>query len=154
MWARGVRWSSRRRRDKVYSKKVVLVFPKEMVRQPVIYRLSRDFDVVFNILKAKVTADEDGMMLMELSGPRAQVKRAVSFLEEQGVRVTTISKGAVIDGKKCTHCGACVAQCPADALYVEAETYLVKVSQEKCISCGLCVPACPYKAIEVPSLAA
>jgi len=138
----------------MYSKKVVLVFPKDIVTQPVIYRLSRDFDVVFNILKAKVTADEDGMLLMELSGPRGQVRKAVGFLEEQGVEVTTISRGAVIDEKKCTHCGACVAQCPADALYVEEGTYLVKLKQERCISCGLCVPACPYRAIEVPSLAA
>lgn len=138
----------------MYSKKVVLVFPKEKVGQPIIYRLSRDFDVVFNILKAKVTADEDGVLLMELSGPRRRVQSAVRFLEDQGVEVTTLSKGVVLDPEKCTHCGACVAQCPSGALYTEELTYMVQIDQEKCISCGLCVPACPYKAIEVPTLEA
>ena len=125
------------------------MFPKEKDGQPIIYRLSRDFDVVFNILKAKVTADEDGVLLMELSGPRRRVQSAVRFLEDQGVEVTTLLKGVVLDPEKCTHCGACVVVCPSGALSLEADTMKVLFDNEKCIACEFCVRACPPRAMEV-----
>ncbi|MBM4445669.1 MAG: (Fe-S)-binding protein, partial [Chloroflexi bacterium] len=36
------------------SRRVVLHFPRTLVEQPIIYRLVRDYDLSFNILKASV----------------------------------------------------------------------------------------------------
>ncbi|MBC8436540.1 MAG: (Fe-S)-binding protein, partial [Candidatus Omnitrophica bacterium] len=37
------------------SQKIVLHFPRRMVDQPIVYKLVKDFDLKFNILKAHVT---------------------------------------------------------------------------------------------------
>jgi NAD-dependent dihydropyrimidine dehydrogenase PreA subunit len=47
--------------------------------------------------------------------------------------------------EKCIACGACVDQCPVEAI---AEGTPYKIDAEKCIDCGACVPACPSEAIE------
>jgi hypothetical protein len=50
------------------SKRIVLHFPHRLVDQPIVYKLVKDFDLQFNILKAYVTPQEEGLMVLELSG--------------------------------------------------------------------------------------
>ena len=45
----------------IVSKKVVLHFPSRLVDQPIIYRLIKEYDLTFNILKASVIPDEEGL---------------------------------------------------------------------------------------------
>ena len=45
----------------------------------------------------------------------------------------------------CIMCGACAAQCPAEAIY-EGESHF-EINHEKCLSCGSCKAQCPAKAI-------
>ncbi|MHB8174162.1 MAG: NIL domain-containing protein, partial [Nitrospirota bacterium] len=47
--------------------RVVLTFQRWQLDQPITYRLVKDFDLVTNILQAKVTPDE-GRMSLELVG--------------------------------------------------------------------------------------
>lgn len=47
----------------------------------------------------------------------------------------------------CLHCGACMAVCPAGALYKEKETGYILADKEKCIGCGLCKDVCPMHVI-------
>jgi len=47
---------------------------------------------------------------------------------------------------KCISCGACVGDCPTDAI-AEGEGIYV-IDAEKCIDCGACAPTCPVDAIE------
>ena len=47
----------------------------------------------------------------------------------------------------CIACGACMPECPVDAIS-EGEKYTI--DQDACIDCGACVPACPVGAIEAP----
>ncbi|MEI6501710.1 MAG: NIL domain-containing protein, partial [Armatimonadota bacterium] len=44
------------------TKRVVFKFPKNLVEQPITYRLVKDFDIVFNIMRARVTED-DGLLV-------------------------------------------------------------------------------------------
>lgn len=48
----------------------------------------------------------------------------------------------------CNHCDnpACVAVCPAGALFKEAEFGFVVQKHDECIGCQSCVEACPYGA--------
>lgn len=47
----------------------------------------------------------------------------------------------------CNHClnPACVASCPAGAIYKRGEDGIVLVSQEKCRAWRMCITGCPYK---------
>jgi len=44
----------------------------------------------------------------------------------------------------CINCGACVADCPVDAIKEGANKYEINAD---CIDCGACVGSCPVNAI-------
>jgi len=50
----------------VVSKRIVLHFPKRMGDRPIIYRLIKDYDLEFNILKALITPEDEGLMVLAL----------------------------------------------------------------------------------------
>ena len=64
---------------KTISKKVVLHFPKRMVDEPILYRLIKDFDLQFNILKASITPEAEGLMVVELKGDRKHYDQGVQY---------------------------------------------------------------------------
>ena len=66
--------------------RVKLTFPDELVREPVIARMVREFDVVPNIRRADV-GEDSGWIICELDGDAATVDRAVAWLQGEGVRV-------------------------------------------------------------------
>lgn len=129
--------------------KVVLHFPPQLVDKPLIYKLSRDFALEFNILKASVTPQEEGILVLELKGKDEDYKRAIDYLKENGVGVQPLTQDINLNYDVCTHCGLCLSICPVEALVKDSETEEVKFIKERCIACELCVKVCPYKAIEV-----
>lgn len=131
------------------SKKIVLHFPKRMGDQPIVYKLVKDFDLQFNILKAQVTPDEEGLMVLELSGEKENYDKGIKYLESNGVKLQPLSRDVVRNEKKCTHCGVCVPICPTAALVVDPATRKVIFENEKCIACEACVNICPPRAMEV-----
>ncbi len=52
-----------------------------------------------------------------------------------------------VDKSRCIGCGACVVECPVDAL--DLVDGLVVVNHEKCIRCGKCVRVCPANALNL-----
>jgi NADH:ubiquinone oxidoreductase subunit F (NADH-binding)/NAD-dependent dihydropyrimidine dehydrogenase PreA subunit/(2Fe-2S) ferredoxin len=58
-----------------------------------------------------------------------------------------------IDQQKCEQCGACLRNCPVNAVN-KSEDKVYTIIQEKCIKCGACFTACPEKftaVIKVPA---
>jgi len=49
----------------------------------------------------------------------------------------------VIDAEKCTGCGACAAECPAEAIEA-GDVYTIT---DACLDCGACASECPMDAI-------
>jgi ferredoxin len=131
------------------SKRVVLHFPRSLVEQPIIYRLVRDYDLMFNILKASVTPKEEGLLVLELSGEEEDYEKGVRYLAEVGVEIQSLSRDVYRDEVRCTHCGACITICPTHAFDLEPLTRKVNFLDEKCIACGLCIKACPPRAMEI-----
>ncbi|MCX7661801.1 MAG: 4Fe-4S binding protein [Candidatus Omnitrophica bacterium] len=131
------------------TKRIVLHFPKELVDQPIVFRLSRDFDLEFNILKASVTPQVEGLMVLELKGTEENIKRGFDYLRNVGVRIQPLSQDISWNDKKCTHCGVCIPLCPVGALVMDAQTRRVSFLEDKCIACELCIKVCPIRAIEV-----
>lgn len=131
------------------SKKIVLHFPHKLVDQPIVYKLVKDYDLSFNILKASVTPEEEGLLVLELSGEKKNYEQGVKYLKEAGVKVQPLSQDIIRNEERCTHCGVCVPICPSAALVVDPVTRKVNFYNDKCIACELCIKACPVRAMEV-----
>lgn len=131
----------------MYSKILILRFPKTEVEKPIVCYLAKDYDLTFNILNAAVLPRKEGVMVLELSGTRKNFREGVKYLKDQGVKVQNASQEVKRIKKKCTHCGACTAVCPTQALYIQRPEMSVDFKQKKCSVCELCVPACPTRAM-------
>jgi ferredoxin len=131
------------------SKKIVLHFSKEIWDKPVVCNLGKEYDLTFNILKAEVTPREEGLVVLELTGTEGQYRKGIRYLRDQGVKIQPLSKDVIRIEEKCTHCGACLAVCPTEALSVNRETWEVIFDPQECIGCELCLPACPPQAMEI-----
>jgi L-aspartate semialdehyde sulfurtransferase ferredoxin len=126
--------------------RVVLTFQRWQLDQPITYKLVKQFDLVPNILQAKVTPDE-GRMSLELSGLEQNIEEGIKWLKEQQVIVDPLATGLGVDKDSCVDCGACTAVCPTGALEFDKDWTLV-YDEDRCILCLACVPACPVRAIE------
>ena len=82
-----------------------------------------------------------------LSGSRSGFKEGIKYLKEKGVTVSLPEHQIYKDEEICTHCGACTAVCPTDALYIKRPEMEVLFDKEKCSVCELCVITCPSKAM-------
>ena len=71
--------------------RVRLTFPEELVRQPVIARMTEQFAVVPNIRKADV-GEQGGWILCELDGDGGVVDEALAWLRSEGVRVDLLGE--------------------------------------------------------------
>ena len=70
-------------------KQVTLIFPQHLIKEPVIYMMSKEYDVIPNIRRAKVT-ESVGEVTLELEGSDESLKKAVAFLEKKGVKVEPV----------------------------------------------------------------
>ena len=66
-----------------------LTFDGDSSRKPLIHQMSKTFDVVFNIRNASVTPTI-GIIALELEGDREVIKKAVAWLESNGVQVEPV----------------------------------------------------------------
>lgn len=133
----------------MYSKILILRFPKTEVEKPIVCYLAKDYDLMFNILNATVLPRKEGVMVLELSGNRKNFKEGVAYLKSQGVQVQNADQEVKRDNKKCIHCGVCTAVCPTRALSIKRPEMKIKFEQKKCSVCELCVPVCPTRAMMV-----
>ena len=131
------------------TRRIVLRFPKRLVERPIVYRLVKDYDLEFNILKASITPEEEGLLVLELKGSKDEYERGIDFLDKAGVKIQPLSQDITRNDARCTSCGACITVCPTGALYVDRKTGEVVFDSQKCIACALCIPACPPRAMEV-----
>ncbi len=131
------------------SKRIVLHFPKRLVDRPIVYRLVKDYNLEFNMLKASFTQEEEGLMVLEIKGDQKDYDKGIKYLTKSGVRIQALSQDVTRNEERCTHCGACVTVCPTGAFEVEPSTRQVNFYNEKCLACGLCIKACPPRAMEL-----
>ncbi len=131
------------------SKRIVLHFTPRIVDQPIVYRLVKDFDLEFNIIKASVTPGREGLLVMELAGEQRNYDKGIKYLSESGVKIQALSQDVVRNEARCTHCGACITLCPTNAFTLEPETRKVLFDNAKCVVCELCIKACPPRAMEL-----
>jgi len=76
--------------------RVKFTFPTDLIREPIIWKLGREFNVVTNVRRADVT-DDRGWVVLELSGEMSEIERGIQWVVEQGVRVDPVP-GDIVEG--------------------------------------------------------
>jgi ABC-type methionine transport system ATPase subunit len=74
---------------------VKLTFPEELIREPLTFQMAREFDVLPNIRRARVT-ETTGELVLELEGTPENIERGIEYLEGKGVQVTAV-EGDVLE---------------------------------------------------------
>lgn len=130
------------------SRNVLLIFRSSIMYKPVIYRLARDFDLVFNILEAKILPRREGRILLELRGDEDTIDKGIKFLEDHQVVVEFLADKVWREEDLCVHCGACTGLCPTQALSISQADKKVVFDVQKCVACGMCGLVCPFGAMK------
>ncbi|MBM3943846.1 MAG: FeS-binding protein [SAR202 cluster bacterium] len=76
--------------------RVKFSFVGDRVKDPIIYQLGHNFQIVTNIRRADVQ-EEMGWVVLELDGDDKEIRRGLDWVRSTGVRVDLVS-GDVIEG--------------------------------------------------------
>jgi ferredoxin len=131
------------------TKRIVMSFPPNLVDQPITFQLVKKYDLMVNILRARVTPKEQGRLVLEVTGRKKNLEAGLKYLAEVGVEVQPLAQDVQWHQERCIECSACTSICPTGALSVSRPEMHVSFNHDKCIACELCVPTCPYKAMEI-----
>jgi ferredoxin len=128
-------------------RRLTLHFPREVVHQPITYRLAVDFDIAAKILRAQIAPNQSGTMVVELSGDIDELDAAETWLESQGLGLNRAPGQIAIDRQRCLDCGICSSVCPSGALRFAAPVWRLQFEASRCLVCEQCIPSCPVDAI-------
>ncbi len=129
------------------TKKVFLRIPKSQGEIPIIYYLVKELDLVVKIIRARITPEEEGFMLVDLKGDEERIKKGEEYLLDHSINVSVSERGLHRSEESCVHCGNCVSHCPTHALHInDRKTMIVDLDLDKCIECMNCIKNCPFGA--------
>jgi ferredoxin len=127
------------------TKKLMLFFPKCECEKPIIYHLVKDHNLIVNVFRAKVTPEEEGYLVLDVTGTEKEIQQGMAFVKTFNVDINYTGKGVTRDEDGCTHCGHCITHCPTGALHIaDRATREVVYNEEKCIECLACIRVCPF----------
>ena len=75
----------------IIERKVRLRYPQRLLDRPLIYGLIDNFQLLTNILEAKVDA-EQGVLLLAVRGEAHKLQEGLAWMAEQGVEGEVISE--------------------------------------------------------------
>ena len=76
---------------------VRFTFTPELIKEPLIYLLAKEFAVITNIRMADVD-EKVGWVVLELEGEPDEIERAIDWARAKGVRVDQPTLGDVVEG--------------------------------------------------------
>ena len=76
-------------------KRVKLTFPQNLIKEPVIFTMAKQFNVVPNIRRARVT-ETVGEMVLELEGSDEDLEKGIQWLREKGIDIELV-QGDIIE---------------------------------------------------------
>ncbi len=77
-------------------RQVMFTFPEDLIKEPIIYNLSRKFKVITNIRRADISANK-GWVVLELDGDEGEIERGINWVKGTGVRGDPVI-GDVVEG--------------------------------------------------------
>ncbi len=75
---------------------VHLIFPQNLIKEPLIYTVAKKFDITPNVRRANIT-ETIGEVILELSGEEENLRKAKEYMESMGVKVEPLP-GDIING--------------------------------------------------------
>ena len=133
--------------SEMITRKLMFYFPRCECDKPIIYHLVKDHNLVVNVFRAKVTPEEEGYLVLDVTGTEEGIQAGIDFVKTFNVTVNQTGKGVLREEKCCSHCGYCVPYCPTEALvFADRKTREVAYDENKCIECLACIRICPYGA--------
>ena len=129
-------------------KKFKIEFDEANVQDSVAYILVSEFDLKPDVLKAQISGDGSGVMILALEGDEEKLVAAENRLKQAGFNVS-ITKRIECDRDLCWNCGACMSICPVFCFTFDKDTMEVALDNSKCIACGACVNACSVHALSL-----
>ena len=73
-----------------------LFFPKNLIKEPIMFMVARDLNLLLNIRRAKITA-EAGEATIELEGDPKSIEKAEKMFRDKGVQVESVL-GDIVEG--------------------------------------------------------
>ena len=70
-------------------RQVMFTFPQELVTEPLIFDLGRQFNVVTSIRRADVSENK-GWVVLELEGNEGDIEQGLAWISGKGVRVDPV----------------------------------------------------------------
>ena len=131
------------------SKNILMRYSPDTVDQPIVYNLVMQFGLIPNILRASVSSENTGYLVLRLTGTESDHNRGMDYLLSLGLSIDLLSDRITWDKEACTQCGACTALCPTQALSVQRPDMQVSFDGEKCVVCHICLQACPVRAVHL-----
>ena len=92
------------------TKKLMLFFPRFESEKPIIYHLVKDFNLVVNVYRARITPEEEGYLVLDVTGTPDEIRQGLEFIDTFDVTINDSDKGVTRDAERCTHCGHCVPE--------------------------------------------
>jgi ferredoxin len=128
-------------------RRFTIKFPPESTNIPLTYHLIKDYNFMVNILRAAISGEQEGRLLIEVEAEEGNLERGLAFLKSHNVTIIPLDQQVTVDKTRCIHCGACTAVCFSGALALNRNNWELMFDSEKCVMCGLCVTACPLRII-------
>lgn len=69
--------------------RVRLTFPQDLIKEPVIFTMAKEFNIMPNIRRARVT-DTVGEMVLELEGSDDDLGKGIKYLKDRGIEVELV----------------------------------------------------------------
>lgn len=130
------------------TKKLMLYFPECETEKPIVYHLVKDYDLIINIFRARVTPEEEGYLVLDVTGTPENIEKGSEFIRSLDIRIEMTQKGLRWDESRCAQCGSCIPHCPTNALSIpDRNTMEIVFKTEECIECLSCIKVCPFGAV-------
>lgn len=72
-----------------------LTFPEQLIQEPIIWRLGRQYDIITNVRRANVE-DKVGWIILEVEGTEEALEQGIGWMTEMGVQVDRL-QGDVVE---------------------------------------------------------
>ena len=70
----------------IVKKRLMFTYPPELIREPVLYNLGEQFNVVTNIQSADI-AEDRGWAVLELEGEEEDIEQGIAWATSKGMRI-------------------------------------------------------------------
>ena len=70
-------------------KRVRLTFPQDLIKEPVLFKMAKKYEVMPNIRRARIT-ETVGEMILELEGKEDNLNKGLKSIEKKGIKVELV----------------------------------------------------------------